>query len=228
MTGQPVEQVGQLCRAAGADEHVVHSGQHRPVTGERDRQFDLTQVIDAHHAVVPLLGQEHLDEVRRHRQLLQRPAGAQRGAGYRPERRLRGPAGGPEVGRQDPVGDPRYRERGEGASHMSTGVTELEPPRTDDLQGGAGDHTELSGPGDRAGQRPSGDGDPHAALDDVGHSCVRSVHRGPPVAAAAGGRRCAAPGSREVAVLQHVSAQRSARNPFVASLARTYGTVGFL
>ena len=70
VTGQPVEQVGQLCRAAGADEHVVHSGQHRPVTGERDRQFDLTQVIDAHHAVVPLLGQEHLDEVRRGRQLL--------------------------------------------------------------------------------------------------------------------------------------------------------------
>ena len=115
-----------------------------------------------------LLGQEHLHEVRGHRQLLQGPGGAKGEPGHRAERSRGRLAAGQVVGPQDPVGDTGYREVGQCPAQVPTRVAQLQPARQDHLQRGTGHHAELAGQCDRAGQWPAGDGDAHAALDDAG------------------------------------------------------------
>jgi monovalent cation:proton antiporter-2 (CPA2) family protein len=65
--GEPVEHAGNVLGNPGAHEDVVHTGHHGPVERRQVGHLDLGEKVDAHHAVVPLLGQPHLAEVRQYR-----------------------------------------------------------------------------------------------------------------------------------------------------------------
>ena len=56
----------------------------------------------------------------------------------------------------------------ESLAKFAVGVSELEAPGQDYRQGGSGNDAKLAEAGHGAGQRPAGDCDPHAALNDDG------------------------------------------------------------
>ena len=69
MNGQLVQQLGDLRGDPGPHQHVVHTGEHRPVCRTRRGHLDLLQEVDPDQAVMTLLGQPHLGEVGHDRQL---------------------------------------------------------------------------------------------------------------------------------------------------------------
>ena len=171
-----VEQVGQVARDAGADEHGVHPREHRAVDGVGHRHLDLLQVVDADQPVVPLLGQPHLDEVGQHRQLLDAAALAQAQPRHRRVRHAGRPSAGPQVTSQDALDDRRHGERGHRATDRPVEVTVLEPPGQHQVQRGPRHDAELPAPGHRGRQAPRRHRDTHPALDDRGQRVPQRRH----------------------------------------------------
>ncbi len=165
--GEPVEQLRDVSRDAGAHEHDVDTGEHRAVGAVRRRHLDLLEVVHADDAVVALLGEEDLDEVgddgeplRAQRRRERRPRGGEVGLAL-------GPAALDEVVLEHLVGHRRHGERGEGAAQVAGGVAVLQAAREHDVEPGAGHHAQLAGAAHGARELPARDGHAHAALDDA-------------------------------------------------------------
>jgi len=90
--------------------------------------------------------------------------------GWRPIRAVRRPRGafsGQEILIERRLRDTTDRELHHRATQVTTGITVLQPSHEDRGERSAGDHTELSRHRHRTCQRPVGDGDAHAVLDDL-------------------------------------------------------------
>ena len=117
-TAQPIEDGGDLARDPRPHDHEVDAGQHRAVEARQHRDLDLGQQVDADRPVVPLLGEEHLDE-RRGDGLLDELGRIVEAVLLGKPRALAGAARPREVRGDDAVRDPLVGERREGAAHVS-------------------------------------------------------------------------------------------------------------
>ena len=169
------QQLGHLTRDAGAHEHVVDAGEHRPEDRGRRGELDLLEAVDADDAVVALLGEPHLGEVADDRELLAGLGGVHHQLGH-------GLVGGvgvaatlDEVGVDHPLRHGPAREVGERPAVVAARVAVLQAAGDHGIHGGAGDDPEVAGARHLAGQAPPGDGHAHAALDDRRAGAVRCV-----------------------------------------------------
>ncbi len=163
-----VERSGNFPRNAGAHQHAIDPGQHRPIERGLVRELQLRQEVDTDLAVVALLGKVHLDEVRKHRQLL--AGNAHRLLVHRNQLvRLPRPASfGAEIPCKRGRADFGNRERLHRAPDVSAKVTILEAPDEDRIKRGARHDAELAAKRYGARQHPVRDPGAHTALDNDG------------------------------------------------------------
>jgi hypothetical protein len=167
VVGEPI----QYSRNAGRDprphEHVINSGEQRPVQRGQGRQLDLLQQVHPDFAGLTVPGQPHLHEGGRDGQLDE--------AAGRPQRAHRyGREGGGRVwwvaviAGNDPIGNRLVREVRERATQVSVPVAGPQPSRQRDRDRRARHHAELTGLGNSPRQLPTRHADPHPALHDLG------------------------------------------------------------
>ena len=170
---QVVENAGERHRDARTDHHVVDAGEHRPIDRSEVGDLDLLQVVDADGAVVAFLGQEHLDEVGGHHQVLGHPTHLDRGHRFGLVPGIWRLAACDVVLLQNPLGDARYRERLEGTALAAIEVAVPEPAVQGGVHPGAGNDAEMSCGRDCVGELRAGYSDSHSALNQywlvVGH-----------------------------------------------------------
>ena len=153
-------------RHPGADQRGVDVGEHRAQQRSGRPDLHLLQQVDPDRAVVPLLGQGHLDvdaqDAEPHGvqtlvqvQLRDRPVGLPRFETVGTVEALQG--GVDEV----LVGVAAHHP-----PHVAARVAVLQHPRHHQVWPDAGDDAEPARLRDRAGESPVRDGDTHAALDD--------------------------------------------------------------
>ena len=79
-----------------------------------------------------------------------------------------GAPGGEEIAGEDGLNKGLLGKVRESATDVAVGVAVLQATGEDRVEGYAGDHSELAGLGDGAGEGPRGDGHTHPALDHNG------------------------------------------------------------
>jgi len=178
MAGEPGEEVRDLRGDTRTHQHVVHAGEQGAVRRTRGGELDLLQEVDAHEAVVALLGEPDLHEVGDDAEHLllaggDHPQLRDGCVGLAGRATLRAVVLGQHL-----LGHRGDGEVGERAADVPAGVPVLEATGDDDVEGGPGHHAELAGEGHRPGELPRRDSDAHAALDDGGERAAFPIRGG--------------------------------------------------
>ena len=173
--GKTVQRTGNLPGDPSPHDHRVHARQHGAIQGGERRQLNLGEEVDSYRLLVPLPGQEHLDEGGQHRQLLALHAEDRTVQGEQPVRFVRPPATRNPEALQDPLRHPGKRKCRHGPAKIAPLVAVLQTPHQNGVNTGPGDHAELPGPRHRVGQPPVGNGRAHTTLDD-GRESVGGQH----------------------------------------------------
>ena len=167
MLRERVEHTGNLSRDACAHEHIVHPREHRAIERRQIGHLHLGQQVDADHAVMAVLREPHLNEVREHRDLLAHQA--DRLLVHR--QRLVGSIATlfrrQEVSVQQILAHAGNRERVHRAPHVASSVAVLKAADHHRVHRGSGNDAQVPEPRYRARERPARDADAHASLDDA-------------------------------------------------------------
>ena len=163
---QGVQNAGDVQRNARAHQHIADAGQHGAEDRRKVRHLHLLQEVDAHRIFVPLAGQIDLDEVAHNAQLDDLAHITLLVHGRQRVGHGGGLSAGDVVLIPNALGHLREGKCIQSAAHVAAGISLIQSADKERIERCAGDNAQLTEFGDRIGQAPVGNADPHATLND--------------------------------------------------------------